>query len=296
MDKLIDNNRQFSSGWEWQQNSEWMDHTLKRTSNYTGVRSHRNEKVLFGSLIYYHDPEDEDNPFLLHYYVTQTTLLTNLIDMGLFPRMNENELFEKMEMSESALDGFFILLAEIANTFLDGIDNFEDSLRTLEKEMKEGRNQGAVFDAIVEHRFLLLHWTSLTIALQETLYSAKEVFMENIEDNREFQRTKFRIERLITLHQYYEKEINTLLSIDDIITNYRGNEIVRALTIFTVIFTPVMALAAVWGMNFTNMPLVDWEWGFVLSLVVHFTSMFIVYLWLRKKGWVGDLLKGKKSG
>lgn len=289
-------NRQFSGGWEWHQNSEWMDHTHNRKTSYTGVRSHGDEKVLFGSLRYYHDPEDEEYLFLLHYYVTRTAMVTNLLDMELLLRTNENELYEKMEMSESALDGLFILLGEVANTFLDGIDNFEDSLRALEKEMKEGRNEGAVFDKIVEHRYLLLHWTSLTIPLQETLYSAKEVFMENIEENREFRRTKFRIERLITLQQYYEKEINTLLSIDDTITNYRGNEIVRALTIFTVIFTPVTALGAIWGMNFKFMPEIDWKWGYAVSLTVIFTCMSIVYLWLRKKGWAGDLLKGKKSG
>jgi magnesium transporter len=286
----------FSAGWEWNQHSDWNNNNPTRISSYTGVRSHGDEKVLYGSLRYYDDPEDHDDVYLLHYYVTETTLLTNLLDFKVLHRTNEIEFYEKLEMSGSALDGFFILLAEVANTFLDGIDNFEASLRSLEIKMKEGRNEAAVFDEIVDHRFLLLHWSSLTIPLHDTLYSAKEVFMDNLEDNKEFIRTSFRVERLITLQQYYEKEINTLLSIDDNIANYRGNEIVRALTIFTVIFTPVTAIAAVWGMNFKNMPMVDWEWGFVVSILVNFSSMFIVYLWLRKKGWVGDLLKGKRSG
>jgi magnesium transporter len=291
----MDIHKQFSAGWEWKQQSDW-NNTPMRSTSYTGVRSHGDENVLYGSLRYYNDPEDNESIYLLHYNVTETTILTNLLDFKCFYRTNENELYEKMEMSESALDGFFILLGEVANTFLDGIDNFEDSLHILEKEMKEGRNEGAVFDEIVEHRYLLLHLTSLTIPLQETLYSAKEVYMDNIEENKEFRRTKFRIERLITLQQYYEKEINTLLSIDDNISNYRGNEIVRALTIFTVIFTPVTALGAIWGMNFKFMPEIDWKWGYAVSLAVIFAFMSIVYWWLRKKGWLGDLLKGKRSG
>lgn len=53
-----------------------------------------------------------------------------------------------------------------------------------------------------------------------------------------------------------------MLSIDDNITNYRGNEIIRTLTVFTVIFIPVTAFGVVWGMNFKHMHELEWQWGY----------------------------------
>ncbi|HEY0826786.1 MAG TPA: CorA family divalent cation transporter [Bacilli bacterium] len=50
----------------------------------------------------------------------------------------------------------------------------------------------------------------------------------------------------------------------------------------------------IWGMNFKHMPEIEWLWGYGLALGWIGLSMLIIYLYLRKKGWTEDLLKGKK--
>ena len=70
----------------------------------------------------------------------------------------------------------------------------------------------------------------------------------------------------------------------------------KTLTVMTTIFTPVMALGALWGMNFKNMPELEWKYGYLLSFVLIIVSTLALYGYLKMKGWTGDLLKGRKKG
>ncbi|RDF61940.1 magnesium transporter, partial [Acinetobacter baumannii] len=65
--------------------------------------------------------------------------------------------------------------------------------------------------------------------------------------------------------------------------------------IFTTLFTPITALGALWGMNFSVMPELNWKYGYVFSLLLIITSTVLIYLYLKKKGWTGDMLQERKD-
>ncbi|PQP86705.1 CorA family divalent cation transporter, partial [Paenibacillus sp. AR247] len=73
------------------------------------------------------------------------------------------------------------------------------------------------------------------------------------------------------------------------------NEIMKTLTILTAIFTPATVAGAIWGMNFENLPGIKVPWGFVGIMLITFLSTAIMYLWMHRKGWTGDLLKVKSK-
>jgi magnesium transporter len=279
------------SNWQF---DNWYQQCRNRVTDYIGVRTQGDDHALFGSLIYYHEPNDAQTKLFLHYYVKENVLLTSYIDLGLLKRTNEQDVYDRLDTCKSATDAFYILFGEIINSFLEGIDEFEIALRKLQDERKKGRNSGKMLENIIDLRDMLLHWNALTLPAQDTLLAAREAFMDELQASKTYQRTSLRLERLFILLKYYEKEMDTLLSIEDNLINYRGNEIVRALTVFTVVFIPMTALGAVWGMNFKHMPELETPWGYGISLLIMFFSMTMIYLFLRKKGWTEDLLKGKK--
>ena len=49
------------------------------------------------------------------------------------------------------------------------------------------------------------------------------------------------------------------------ITN-RMNEIIKVLTIISTIFIPITFIASIYGMNFTNIPELQWRWGYPVNL------------------------------
>lgn len=66
----------------------------------------------------------------------------------------------------------------------------------------------------------------------------------------------------------------------------KTNEIIKFLTIVTVLFMPPTFLVGLWGMNFEFMPELDWEFGYAASLVLMATVVFGLVLFFRRKKWL----------
>jgi len=48
----------------------------------------------------------------------------------------------------------------------------------------------------------------------------------------------------------------------------RMNDTMKVLTIITVILSPLAVITGIFGMNFRNMPILEWSWGFAASIAV----------------------------
>ena len=120
-----------------------------------------------------------------------------------------------------------------------------------------------------------------------------ETFGHSVRDGIEFYRTSQRIKRCVILVNSYQDEIKNMVDMENVVANYRGNEIIKTLTVLTTLFTPAMAWGAIWGMNFRNMPELYWTFGYLVSLVMIIVSTGALYLFFKRRGWTGDILKAK---
>jgi Mg2+ and Co2+ transporter CorA len=185
------------------------------------------------------------------------------------------------------------MLSIILETFHAGLDGFETRLGELESTMRK-ENRTGLIDVIFERRYELLHWSHLFIPVRELHGAAKEAFMTELTDTEGFKRITHKLERIDALLKHYALEIDTLISMDDAISSFRGNDIMKTLTIFTVLFLPASIAGAIWGSNFVYLPLKEYKWGFTGMIIVTAVITAIIYIWLWKKGWTGDLLNGRK--
>ncbi len=64
------------------------------------------------------------------------------------------------------------------------------------------------------------------------------------------------------------------------------NNIIRVLTIVSVVGVPPTFFASLWGMNYRNMPELDWAWGYPLALLVIILSAVLPIVWFRVRGWL----------
>ena len=65
----------------------------------------------------------------------------------------------------------------------------------------------------------------------------------------------------------------------------RLNNIMRQLTIVSVIFIPLTFLAGIWGMNYRYMPELDWKYGYLFAWLLMALVAGGIYLYFRKKNW-----------
>ncbi|AJE52457.1 magnesium transporter CorA family protein [Paenibacillus polymyxa] len=306
----------FRGGWEWwdicaadwqdsviqhlkeklPEAAEWLDKVEDIPSSFISVRfPDGTQPLMCGSLIYsvQEEIDSQRNCNKFYFLVLDQKLVTLNLDQNTREIMHTAERQTMLEQCEDAADGMFVLARAVLHYFHTGMDKFEINLRRLEEDM-EKRNARTLMDSILNARFELLYWSNMFIPFSELVTASREAYLDKLEENRFFKQLLYRVTRMEGLFRHYEKEIDTLISIDDAISAFRGNEITKTLTIVTAVFTPATVVGAIWGMNFENLPWIKTGWGFTFVIVVTLLSMAGMYGWLMMKGWTGDLLKTNK--
>lgn len=80
--------------------------------------------------------------------------------------------------------------------------------------------------------------------------------------------------------------INALHETNASLIDFRINEIMKTLTIFSVIVFPLTLLAAIFGMNAVNMPIVEHPYGFWIIIVLMAVGTFGMLLIFKRKRWI----------
>lgn len=277
-------------------NIEWLTHIRQNRSNCLRVKRLDNgEKVVQGSLIYQQNFQDEQDYKIFHFYVMEDQWITVDLAFPSFRHIDLEYLFRQINRTENAADGFLIFLGELMNEMLVEIDQFEAELKTLIWSIRE-RNETRILERVYRRRHELLVWKSLLIPIQELKMGIEEADFNGVSRGEIFIRTCRRIERAIVLLNEYEHEIDSIINLEEVISSHRGNEIMKTLTVITIIFTPIMAYGALWGMNFKYMPELGWKHGYLFAIILVAVTTLLLYVFLKVKGWTGDLLKGRKKG
>jgi magnesium transporter len=67
--------------------------------------------------------------------------------------------------------------------------------------------------------------------------------------------------------------------------NVEQNDIIKVLTIVSVVGVPPTLVASLYGMNFKDMPELSWAWGYPYGLALIAVSAVAPLLWFKWRGW-----------
>ncbi|RSD26732.1 magnesium transporter CorA family protein [Mesobacillus subterraneus] len=272
----------------------WYEDVKENKSNFLELNTQtRGKEYIWGSLVYQQDIDKKEDKKVFHFYISKEFFITFNFDFNI-PESDKAGVHGQMEQAEDGVEGFFVLLGEILLSYLNRIDGYEENLHELLWKMKE-RNNLQLLEKVYENRHELLVWKNLLIPITELKFIAREAYGEEIRKKPEYSRVDTRVNRARMLIEEYQQEIDTMIRLEEVVSTHRGNEIMKTLTVMTVLFTPVMAWGALWGMNFKIMPELEWQLGYLFAGILILVSTLGLYLYLRKKGWMGDILKGKKK-
>ncbi len=70
-----------------------------------------------------------------------------------------------------------------------------------------------------------------------------------------------------------------------LINNSQAN-VIKVLTVVSVVGVPPTLVASIYGMNFKGMPELDWAWGYPYGLTMIFLSAIIPLVWFKVRGWL----------
>lgn len=97
--------------------------------------------------------------------------------------------------------------------------------------------------------------------------------------------------QLLDMVEVYREVAQGLVDLHLSSASNRMNEVMKILTVISVIFMPMTFIAGLYGMNFDtsspfNMPELSWRFGYVASLLVMAASTVSLLIYFGRKGWI----------
>lgn len=85
---------------------------------------------------------------------------------------------------------------------------------------------------------------------------------------------------------FISTKISFLLDTTLGLINIDQSVIIKIFTVAAVIFLPPTLIASIYGMNFTKMPELNWQWGYPLAIVLMICSAVFSYKFFKYKKWL----------
>jgi magnesium transporter len=183
----------------------------------------------------------------------------------------------------------------VAHTLLDLIvDNYKPALDELAIEIGELEEQAlqtpdrGVLNRILQVKKEVLHLRRIIGPQREVLARFARGEFQLIRPHlvpyfRDVYDGLFHISELA---QTYADSLTGTLQVYLNMSSNQTGEVVKLLTMITVITTPLMMIGTWYGMNFKDMPELNWKHGYVVAAAVMVLSTLGTYLYFKRKKWL----------
>ncbi len=176
------------------------------------------------------------------------------------------------EYSADALENIYSELETVSRKVLSQTMSDEDAARILadiaEQEDLNGRIRRNMLDTQRAVSFLLRRKLLLPTQLED----AQQILRD--------------IESLNSHTAFLFDKINFLMDATVGFININQNKVIKIFSVASVALLPPTLIASIYGMNFNNMPELEWMFGYPFALGLMVFSVAIPYLFFRRKGWL----------
>src|SRR5688572_16787664 len=182
----------------------------------------------------------------------------------------------------------------VAHTLLDGIvENYKPALEelsleigALEDEALQSAGKGTL-NKIVQIKKEALHLRQIIGPQREVLarFARGEFKLIRAHLVPYYRDVYDRLFQISELAQAYMDSLTGLLQVYLNMSSNQTGEVVKLLTMITVITTPIMMVGTWYGMNFKAMPELDWRYGYTLAVGITLSSTLATYVYFKKRGW-----------
>ena len=170
------------------------------------------------------------------------------------------------------------------------VDNYEDTYQKnaeLSASILEAENTKPTpdFTAKVEKRKQeLFNFKKATLSLKDTIIKLEKIKINDF-DIKYFSELKEQTNNLISNIDFELQELESKINLIFSIQGHRLNEVMKTLTILSVIFIPLTFLAGIYGMNFEHIPELKFKYGYFILLGIMVLVTIISVMYFKRKKW-----------
>lgn len=180
----------------------------------------------------------------------------------------------------------YCLLDVIVNNYNFLVETFGKNVENLEDQILSNPNKDTLKD-INKNKIELNYFKKSIRPAREAISNFKnyktplitkkeQLFYNDLNDL---------ISRVYDTLENYKNMLSEQLTVYSTNVNYKLNEIMKLLTIFSVIFIPITFIVGVYGTNFNNIPEIKLENGYFLmwGIIILVTTLMLIFF--KKKKW-----------
>ncbi|RDW15353.1 magnesium/cobalt transporter CorA [Oceanobacillus chungangensis] len=181
---------------------------------------------------------------------------------------------------------FYEIMDKVVDNFFPIVYQMEDKISKIENNPEKQS-----MDVLLDHLFELRHQL---LDLRHSINPIRDLFyrilnshhLEGIKDRREYFVDIY--DHLLKLSEMVDSNREVTNDIRDSfisINSYQQNKVIQILTVVTSIFAPLTFIVGVYGMNFANMPELNWDFGYFIVLGIMLVLAILMIAFFKKRGW-----------
>lgn len=177
-----------------------------------------------------------------------------------------------VEYSADSLEGIYDNLDEVSQNVLTNTMSDQLAAETLSMiAIKEDLNSRIRRNVMETRR-------TVSYLMRSRMLNA-----EQFEDARQIMRD---IDSLDSHTAFLFEKINFLMDATVGFININQNKIIKIFSVSSVALLPPTLIASIYGMNFSNMPELQWEHGYLFALVLMIITVAAPFVFFWRKGWL----------
>lgn len=226
----------------------------------------------------------------VHFFISETFLITvvnqpvPLIEK-FFNLLEEEPSQRKMWLNQGTGFLFHQLVDKLTDNSIKVVDQIGKHIDTIDLQLFKLKRQ-AIEDISLSRRNLII--TTTTIKPMIRIFSDLEltqVSYLNGELKEYWSNIKDHLTRMAELLADYSELLDGLTEAFDILLTHRTNQIIKILTLFSVVLLPLTLLSGIYGMNI-RLPLAEQPFAFGIILVIMLGISGSMIAFFRFKNWI----------
>ena len=181
----------------------------------------------------------------------------------------------------------YAITDRVVDLYLEVADQLEDDLDVLEADVFDRQGSGRI-QRIYQMKRELVEFKRAVTPLQRPLLTLTSQANREVpeEVRRYFRDVQDHLSRTVEQVSSYDDLLNSILQARLAQVTVDQNDDMRKIAAWAAIGAVWTAIAGIYGMNFHNMPELDWTYGYPGVVAVMLAISLVLYRWFRRNGWM----------
>jgi len=182
---------------------------------------------------------------------------------------------------------FHSILDHLVDNYMPVLNRYDHKIDTLEEQIFNNPPDNYL-STVMQVKSDIFNLRRIVGPQRDTVYYLTRNASEFIQsDNLMYFRDVYdHLFRIYGMAEGYHESLQSILQAYFSYSSHKLNEIVKRMTILATLTMPMVIVASIYGMNFKNMPELNWPHGYYFSIGLMIAIAVVMLIWMKFKKWI----------